>query len=170
MSLPARLGLAALDPTLGDAVQRAIEHRLSRHPTRTNRWIRRLWDAAGPQFCLRVGPARAFYDIAPGEVRLLAVCAVRDAVPPGGRSEPPDANPVERVPLAQAKAGLSDLLLRAERQPLLITRYGRAAGLLIGFQTEDDWLEYRLRHDPAFLGRIEQARQTWDGPPPHGAQ
>jgi hypothetical protein len=32
------------------------------------------------------------------------------------------------------------------------------AGVLIGFETEEDWFDYRLEHDPRFLRRIEQAR------------
>jgi hypothetical protein len=30
--------------------------------------------------------------------------------------------------------------------------------LLIGFESEEDWFECRLEHDPRFLRRIEQAR------------
>jgi hypothetical protein len=29
---------------------------------------------------------------------------------------------------------------------------------LIGFESEDDWIEYRLENDPRFLKRVEQAR------------
>jgi hypothetical protein len=30
--------------------------------------------------------------------------------------------------------------------------------LLIGFATEDDWIDYQLEHDPAFLERVAAAR------------
>jgi hypothetical protein len=30
--------------------------------------------------------------------------------------------------------------------------------VLIGFETEDDWFDYRLQNDPRFLRRIEKAR------------
>ncbi len=40
----------------------------------------------------------------------------------------------------------------------MITRHGRPAGVLIGFETEDDWVEYRLENHPAFLARIAEAR------------
>jgi PHD/YefM family antitoxin component YafN of YafNO toxin-antitoxin module len=46
----------------------------------------------------------------------------------------------------------------AERGEIVITRHGRPAGVLIGFQTEEDWLDYRLEHDPEFLQRIAEAR------------
>jgi hypothetical protein len=40
----------------------------------------------------------------------------------------------------------------------VITRHGRVAGILIGFNSEDDWFDYQLEHDPRFLARIESAR------------
>ena len=35
---------------------------------------------------------------------------------------------------------------------------GAAAGVLIGFDSEDDWFDYRLEHHPEFLSRIASAR------------
>jgi uncharacterized protein (UPF0297 family) len=32
--------------------------------------------------------------------------------------------------------------------------------VLIGFASEDDWLDYLLENDPRFLRRIEQARNS----------
>jgi len=32
--------------------------------------------------------------------------------------------------------------------------------VLIGFQSDDDWFDYRLENDPRFLQRIERARQN----------
>jgi hypothetical protein len=32
--------------------------------------------------------------------------------------------------------------------------------VLIGFQSEDDWFDYRLENDPRFLERIERARKN----------
>ena len=43
---------------------------------------------------------------------------------------------------------------------ITITRDGKPAGVLIGFGSEDDWLDYRLENDPRFLRRIEQARKS----------
>lgn len=34
----------------------------------------------------------------------------------------------------------------------------RPAGMLIGFESEEDWLEYRLETDPRFVERIARAR------------
>src|ERR1700739_3210190 len=33
-------------------------------------------------------------------------------------------------------------------------------GVLIGFESEDEWLEYRLETDPRFLARVDQARAS----------
>jgi hypothetical protein len=31
---------------------------------------------------------------------------------------------------------------------------------LIGFESEEDWFDYRLEHDPRFLQRVESARSS----------
>jgi prevent-host-death family protein len=67
---------------------------------------------------------------------------------------------VKEVPLSEVKDDLSRYLREAETQEIIITRHGRAAGILIGFESEEDWLEYRLENDPRFLRRIEQARDS----------
>jgi prevent-host-death family protein len=51
-------------------------------------------------------------------------------------------------------------LREAEDQEVIITRHGKPAGVLIGFASEDDWLDYRLETDPRFLARIEKARAS----------
>jgi prevent-host-death family protein len=67
---------------------------------------------------------------------------------------------VKQVPLSEIKDDLSRYLHEAETQEIVITRHGKPAGLLIGFESEDDWFEYRLENDPRFLRRIEQARDS----------
>jgi prevent-host-death family protein len=67
---------------------------------------------------------------------------------------------MKTVALAKVKDDLSGYLRRAEREEIVITRHGRPAGVLIGFETEDDWFEYRLEHNPEFLRRIAQARRA----------
>ena len=64
------------------------------------------------------------------------------------------------VPLAQVKDDLSRYLREAAAKEIVITRHGKPAGVLIGFETEDDWLEYRLENDPRFLRRIAKARTS----------
>jgi prevent-host-death family protein len=67
---------------------------------------------------------------------------------------------MRQLPLSELKDDLSRFLREAEKQEIIITRHGKPAGVLIGFQSEDDWFEYRLENDPRFLQRIERARQN----------
>ena len=60
--------------------------------------------------------------------------------------------------LAEVKDDLSKYLRLAVEEEIVITRHGRPAGVLIGFESEDDWFDYRLEHDPKFLRRITEAR------------
>jgi prevent-host-death family protein len=67
---------------------------------------------------------------------------------------------MKEVPLSEIKDDLSRFLREAETQEIVITRHGKPAGVLIGFESEDDWFEYRLENDPRFLRRIDQARES----------
>jgi prevent-host-death family protein len=67
---------------------------------------------------------------------------------------------IKEVPLSEIKDDLSRFLREAEKQEIVITRHGKPAGVLIGFESEDDWFDYRLEDDPGFLQRIEQARRS----------
>ena len=67
---------------------------------------------------------------------------------------------VKKVPLAEIKDDLSRYLREAAKEEIVITRHGKPAGVLIGFETEDDWFDYRLENDPRFLRRIEKARES----------
>jgi prevent-host-death family protein len=67
---------------------------------------------------------------------------------------------VKEVPLSEVKDDLSKYLRQAEQRPVVITRHGKPAGVLIGFESEDDWFDFRLENDPRFLARIEKARAS----------
>ena len=67
---------------------------------------------------------------------------------------------VREVSLSEVKDDLSRFLREAEKQEIVITRHGKPAGVLIGFESEDDWFDYRLENDPRFLQRVERARQS----------
>lgn len=58
------------------------------------------------------------------------------------------------------KDDLSHYLRLAEGEEILITRHGRPAGILIGFESDEDWFDYRLEHHPAFLARVAGARES----------
>ena len=66
---------------------------------------------------------------------------------------------MKKVALNEVKDELSKYLRLATKEDIIITRHGKPAGVLVGFESEDDWFDYRLEHDPHFLARIRQARQ-----------
>ena len=64
------------------------------------------------------------------------------------------------VKLSEVKDRFSEYLRMAEDEEIIVTRHGKPAGLLVGFSTEDDWIDYRLEHDPRFVRRIAEARAS----------
>jgi prevent-host-death family protein len=56
------------------------------------------------------------------------------------------------------KDDFSRYLRLAAKEEVVITRHGRPAGVLIGFESEDDWFEYRLEQDPSSLAQVAEAR------------
>jgi prevent-host-death family protein len=67
---------------------------------------------------------------------------------------------MRQVALAEVKDDLSRFLRLAETEEIVITRHGKPAGILIGFETEEDWFDYRLEHHPEFIRRIAEAREA----------
>jgi prevent-host-death family protein len=70
---------------------------------------------------------------------------------------------MKKISLSEVKDRFSEYLHMAEKDEVVITRHGKPAGVLIGFETEDDWFDYRLEHDPRFLTRIAKARKNLRG-------
>ena len=68
---------------------------------------------------------------------------------------------MKQIALSEVKDDLSRLLRLAADEEIVITRHGKPAGVLIGFASEDDWIDYRLENDPRFLARIAQARENY---------
>jgi prevent-host-death family protein len=67
---------------------------------------------------------------------------------------------MKQVKLSEVKDRFSEYLRMAEDEEVIVTRHGKPAGLLVGFATEDDWIDYRLEHDPRFVKRIAEARAS----------
>ena len=65
---------------------------------------------------------------------------------------------MKRVALAEVKDKFSRYLAEAEHEQIVITKHGKPAGVLIGFESEDDWFDFRLENDPRFLKKIEASR------------
>ncbi|MFQ5793806.1 MAG: type II toxin-antitoxin system Phd/YefM family antitoxin [Candidatus Bipolaricaulia bacterium] len=67
---------------------------------------------------------------------------------------------MKRVALSEVKDQLSKYLRLAAKEEIVITRHGKPVGVLIGFESEEDWFDYRLENDPRFLARITNARES----------
>ena len=67
---------------------------------------------------------------------------------------------MKSVALSEVKDDLSRYLRIAAAEDVVITRRGKAAGILIGFANEEDWFDYRLANDPRFTRRVEAARAS----------
>jgi prevent-host-death family protein len=68
--------------------------------------------------------------------------------------------PRREVALAEVKDDFSRYLRLAASEEIVITRHGKPAAVLIGFDSEDDWFDYRLEHHPEFLARVSEARRS----------
>ncbi len=62
--------------------------------------------------------------------------------------------------LAKLKDDLSRYLRLASKEEVVITRHGRPAGLLIGFEDEEAWIDCRIENHPEFLERVAEARKA----------
>lgn len=67
---------------------------------------------------------------------------------------------MKKIALSAVKDDLSRYLRLAEKEDIIITRHGKAAGVLKGFKSEEEWFEYRLQNDPTFLRRVDSARKN----------
>lgn len=67
---------------------------------------------------------------------------------------------MKKAALSKVKDDLSRYLRLAEKEEIVITRHGKPAGILIGFESEEDWFDYRLENDPRFFARVEAARAS----------
>lgn len=67
---------------------------------------------------------------------------------------------MKKVALAELEGDLPKYLQMAEDEEVVITKNGKPTGVLIGFRSEEDWLDYQLEEDPRFLQRIEASRKS----------
>lgn len=67
---------------------------------------------------------------------------------------------MKKIALAEVEDDLAKYLALAEDEEVVITQGGRPAGVLIGFKSEEDWLDWEVENDPRFPQRIEEARQS----------
>ncbi len=67
---------------------------------------------------------------------------------------------MRKVALAKMKDDFSRYLKQASRDEIVITKHGRPAGVLIGFESEEDYFEYRLENHPEFLKQVARSREA----------
>ena len=66
-----------------------------------------------------------------------------------------------KIAVAKVKDNFSSILRRAGKEEIVVTVHGRPVAVIIGFENEDDWLEYRLLKDDKFLARLAESRQQY---------
>jgi len=66
-----------------------------------------------------------------------------------------------KAPLSKVKEKFSEFIKKAGKEEVVVTIHGRPAAVIIGFEDEDDWLEYRLLRDEKFLARVSESRQQY---------
>ena len=66
-----------------------------------------------------------------------------------------------KVPLSKGKDNFSKFIKKAGKEEVIVTIHGRPAAVIVGFEDEDDWLEYRLLKDEKFQARIAESRRQY---------
>ena len=66
---------------------------------------------------------------------------------------------MKKVNLSEVRERLTHYLHEAHDEEVVIMRRGKPVGVLIGFLSEEDWLDYLLEHSPHFAERIARARR-----------
>src|SRR6202035_3760401 len=80
LALEAAEDLRGLEANLRAAVREAIETHLRHEPTKISRSrIKRLRGLRRPQYRLRIGEVRVFYDVSKSTVEILAIVAKSEA-------------------------------------------------------------------------------------------
>ena len=87
---------------------------------------------------------RVFYDVYEDEVVILAV-GIKVACNPWLAQFGEEENETNNI--VEVKDDLSRHRRLAADEEIVITRHGKPAGVLIGFVSEDDWIDYRLETD-----------------------
>jgi prevent-host-death family protein len=76
---------------------------------------------------------------------------------------------MKEIPLSEVKDDLSRFLREAAKQDIVITRQGKPAGVLVGFESEDDWFEHRPRARPALPCKDRASPEEHPRPERHPA-
>ena len=66
-----------------------------------------------------------------------------------------------KVPLSKVKENFSEFIKKAGKEEVVVTIHGQPKAVIIGFENEDDWLEYRLLNDEKFITRVAESREQY---------
>lgn len=61
--------------------------------------------------------------------------------------------------LSELKDNLSSYVKKAAKEDVIITSHGKPVGVIKGFGSEDEYLEYRLLNDSRFQKIVQGARK-----------
>jgi len=61
--------------------------------------------------------------------------------------------------LSELKDHLSSYVKKAAKEEVVITNHGKPVGVIKGFASEDEYLEYRLLNDPRFKRIVQRSRR-----------
>ncbi len=66
-----------------------------------------------------------------------------------------------KVPLSKVKDNFSEFIKKAGKEEVIVAIHGRPSAVILGFEDEDDWLEYRLLKDEKFQARIAESKRQY---------
>jgi len=66
-----------------------------------------------------------------------------------------------QVPLSEVRDHLSEFVKKAETEEVVVTVHGHPAAVIIGFEDEDDWLEYQLLNNEDFQSLVAESRKQY---------
>ena len=66
-----------------------------------------------------------------------------------------------KVTLSKIKDNLSEFIRKAGSEDVVVTIHGRPAAVIIGFNDEDDWLDWLLLHDEAIMERMAESMRQY---------
>ncbi|HYX26175.1 MAG TPA: type II toxin-antitoxin system prevent-host-death family antitoxin [Thermoanaerobaculia bacterium] len=68
---------------------------------------------------------------------------------------------MKKVAVTELRDDLPRYLRLAQDEEVVITEDGRPTGVLIGFESDDDWQDYQIENDPRFLQRVAESRKDF---------
>jgi len=63
------------------------------------------------------------------------------------------------VSVTTCKNELCGLMKKARKEPIFVKRHGHTCGVLIGFRSDDEALEWQFENDPRFLKAMDSRRK-----------